>query len=62
MIIIQNNKKRRRSDYLAMADILSYGLDGTCLKDCTTCNHQSVCNEVKSAIDYCIKLYDYKKH
>ena len=61
MLIIQNNKKRRASDYLAMADILNYGLDATCLKNCETCNHSSVCNEVKSAIDYSYKLYEEKR-
>lgn len=62
MIIIQNNKKRRRTDYLTMTDILSYGLDDTCLKNCETCNHTLLCKEVKSAIDYCYSLSKEKIH
>ena len=62
MIIVQNNKLRKRSDYLALADLLSYGLDAICLKNCETCQHPLVCKEVRSTIDYTYKLSQQKIH
>lgn len=62
MIIVQNNKKRRRSDYAALADILDYGLDAVCMKNCENCPYSSVCKEVKSAIDYAYNLSQQNVH
>ena len=56
MIRITKSRNRNADDYLALALILHLGLKNFCTNFCEDCFAKHVCNSVKSATRYAVKL------